>query len=1041
MKPARGPIRSDVFGILILLQLFTVSAFAQQPKVLAPHKPIMPRVPKALEQYEPGTLRSMVGGFWMIDANRKASIYLRNGMTTSPLTVQPSLYLSNGARYRLAAITLEASGTAVVNINDALRQKGIAPWAPLSGYVEVEYTWAWDPLCVSVTSTDPIHSVIFTSGLQPSVVTDLRFHLSKPQMQGMYAVDGLWWKPEAGVRGFVALNNTTAESVSARVQMTDELNNPVAEYAVRISPHGTKIVSLSAMDLMAVGTAGGIRVLHTGTEEGVLINGGLEDDVSGYSANLAFHYRFASAPQPSAPEIYAELGLMMGAADPMMLFPTGTEFTPFSVARNISNEPLAIKPTVHWMQGGEAHSVMLHTFTLMPFEAQNIDIHKLLANAGLSGFSGSLNLILQADGQSRSLLLASGSVDQRNTYVFQVVPHGIQESSGKAISYWSTANGDDTMVTLWNPADEPQDYRFTLFFAGGQYTLPIHLGARSTRMFNVSQIIENQTPDENGSIIPPNVHEGSAKVSGIHADNEDILVAVDAGTYNVRKATCSYYCISCDGEVLTYVVLSPFTMAKGKTNQLTFTIKTNTGSQYSTTGTWSSSNTAIATVNSGTGLTSGVGVGTSTLSAYTNSTAVYNSNYCAYDPYCPYYAYASGSGPGTVAPPLSITNVSPSNLIRGASGPMTITGSGFTHYPGAPSIGFTGTGIAVSSVTIVNDTTIRLNYSVACSAAAQSLSVYFPGADSGSAARSNYWSLGVIWAVAPGPRMLFGGGDITATTVSVVVGQQILLTSSQSLPACLSVASQSWSVPGETVGGYTAAVSGGFTTATNFAGPSTTFYWITSASSQQVTYSSTLNSGQSGSATATFNISGPVGATVATSMGSVQILGSALSLGNPSATAGIKFTASATSQPTGGTYKWAQLIPQFHIVYTNSTSTDTCDAGVGIVGIPLDNIYPYATGLVTKDSPNIALTPSNFSATSMTTSFSAQMFVLWNPGLANAIDVPLGSVTWQWAGAASLSGSTWTKTSGSHSANAFSASSAFPQWTTTVFNGTATCSQ
>ncbi len=68
----------------------------------------------------------MVGGFWMIDANRKASIYLRNGLETSSITVTPSLYLSNGVRYKLSPVTLEASGTAVLSINDALQQKGIA---------------------------------------------------------------------------------------------------------------------------------------------------------------------------------------------------------------------------------------------------------------------------------------------------------------------------------------------------------------------------------------------------------------------------------------------------------------------------------------------------------------------------------------------------------------------------------------------------------------------------------------------------------------------------------------------------------------------------------------------------------------------------------------------------------------------------------------------------------------------------------------------------------------------------------------------------
>jgi hypothetical protein len=54
----------------------------------------------------------------------------------------------------------------------------------------------------------------------------------------------------------------------------------------------------------------------------------------------------------------------------------------------------------------------------------------------------------------------------------------------------------------------------------------------------VSEIIQNQIPDAEGNLIPVAVHEGSAKIRGSRADNEMILVALDLGIYNVRKATC-----------------------------------------------------------------------------------------------------------------------------------------------------------------------------------------------------------------------------------------------------------------------------------------------------------------------------------------------------------------------------------------------------------------------------------------------------------------------------------------------------------------------
>ena len=198
-------------------------------------------------------------------------------------------------------------------------------------------------------------------------------------------------------------------------------------------------------------------------------------------------------------ETYAELGLMTGAADPVLSFPAGTVFAPFSIVRNVGEQPVAVTPALYWMEAGTARSAHLHPFTLAPMQTQNLDLSSLPASAKLTGFDGSLNLVLEAQGLAR-LLLLSGSVDQNNTYVFQVLPRGVQESAAKTIFYWSTANGDDTMVTVWNPADEPQEFLFTLLFTGGHYRLPIRLKERATRIFNISEIIQNQIPDAEGNI-------------------------------------------------------------------------------------------------------------------------------------------------------------------------------------------------------------------------------------------------------------------------------------------------------------------------------------------------------------------------------------------------------------------------------------------------------------------------------------------------------------------------------------------------------------
>lgn len=593
----------------------------------------------------------MIGGFWIIDANTKASIYLKNGLETSAITVNPAIFLSNGMRYDLAPVSLEPSATSVISINDALANQGVAPWGILSGYVEVNYSWAWDPLCVTVTSVDALHSVIFTSGFQPPVASDLPIHKTK-LIQGLNTVEGVWWKPDANVTGFIALSNASNQPANAKVKVSNDENVQIGQQSVQVSPHGTKIVQLDVLKSLSAGATGGLQIQYTGTASTMLINGALEDLNSGFSANLPFHFFASPDPTKQSHETYAELGLMTGPADPMMSFPAGTTFTPFSVLRNVEALPVTVTPSLYWMEGAVARSAQLPSFALASFSSLALDVPSLLASAGLGSFYGNVNLILDADGPPRSLLLASGSVDAKKTYVFQVFPRGIQESAAKSISYWSTGNGDDTMVTVWNPADEAQDFRFTLNFTGGHYRLPLHLEPRATQTFNISEIIQNQIPDAEGNTVPLGVHEGSAKISGMQADNEQILVALDAGTYNVRKATCSYYCISCDGSTDAYVdagSVIPFVV--GAQSQFNIHEDWNNGNSYYTnTGSWNSSLTSIATVGSSNGMGTGISPGTTTLSDYTTGD-VYDSNYCGIDPFCPYVAGFTGS----VLQPVSVT--------------------------------------------------------------------------------------------------------------------------------------------------------------------------------------------------------------------------------------------------------------------------------------------------------------------------------------------------------------------------------------------------
>jgi hypothetical protein len=306
------------------------------------------------------------------------------------------------------------------------------------------------------------------------------------------------------------------------------------------------------------------------------------------------------------------------------------------------------------------------------------------------------------------------------------------------------------MVTLWNPADEAQDFILTLFFSGGHYDYPIHMEPRVTLMLDVSEIVHGQVPDHDGNMIPAAVQEGSARISGVAGEAQNILVVVEAGVYNVQKATCVYSCITCAGAVSGAVNI--FSFPVGSNLQLHAMAKFNSGTTYDVTSdsTWTSKQTMIATVGAGTGLAHAVKPGFVTMQFFAPDVAIYSKS-CGDPPLgCSDLTGVPGDGVGPVNP--VITGVSPSQLvISSPPSTMTISGFGFSAFPGTPTVQFDGTGITTSGANVVNDSDVFADYSVSWSApvGTQNLTVSFPGTDGGPAVRSNPWPVPVVTPACP----------------------------------------------------------------------------------------------------------------------------------------------------------------------------------------------------------------------------------------------------------------------------------------------------
>lgn len=445
------------------------------------------------------SVQTLLCAFWRVNKGFTSTIRIKNSLIIGPLEVVPVLYMADGTEYVLPSVTVPTAGVATVNINTALAQAPASLASHISGFGSAAIRYRFIAPGVASASMELLNapqSLIYVFPFGPS---------GNDTPQG-HTLEGLWWRHDPGVSPFVALTNTTEQSLEAEVELIGSQGTAVAGPVVSVSPHAVEFLELEHL-LAGLPTpetrAGGIRIQWTGKRADLLVAAGLENVPEGYSAVMSFllHDPRSAAPSKTS---YGAAGLMVGRPDPAAGFPEGTRFTPYTVLRNTTSKPIEVSPALNYMEGGRAKSIALPTEQLAPYETRTIALANSLARLGLASFSGTINLAFSFLGQSGDLLLATGSVDQTGTYVFEVIPEGVRQSLSKEVCYWDVASGNDTMVTLWNPLDEGQDVVLTFHYGdgSGQYDLPVSLGPHVSRMVTISELIRQGLPDPQGNLIP-----------------------------------------------------------------------------------------------------------------------------------------------------------------------------------------------------------------------------------------------------------------------------------------------------------------------------------------------------------------------------------------------------------------------------------------------------------------------------------------------------------------------------------------------------------
>lgn len=158
----------------------------------------------------------------------------------------------------------------------------------------------------------------------------------------------------------------------------------------------------------------------------------------------------------------------------------------------------------------------------------------------------------------------------------------------------------------------------------------------------------------------------------------------------------------------------------------------------------------------------------------------------------------------------------------------------------------------------------------------------------------------------------------------------------------------------------------------------------------------------------------------------------AMQLGGTQSNIGIDFSASATAPPgSSNSFMWLQLINSDPTQYTPANGNPVQNCVPVTQPVPstfpgLDTRNPYDRGVSTNDNPWTQLDSTTYKEISRT--FSATMYLLWSPGLANSTYIPLGYVTWQFYGDAKFTSNQWSVNSSSKGNGGFQSSSSYPTW-------------
>jgi len=435
----------------------------------------------------------------------------------------------------------------------------------------------------------------------------------------MSRLDGIYWVPDSETEAKVALTN--AGTIKLGVTIIAGQN----EEKVSLSPRETRVLDLREFvrDAKGKDSATLVTLEHDGAPGALIATGFALNRRTGFSSNLTF----ADCGTAKSMSL-AGAQIRLGPADPSEGFPSGTVFRAPLLIANTMDEPVSARISIEYTMGGQPDTVQLSPIGLASRQVKKVELVEELERRGITGLLDDAGIDISYDGMPGTVIGRLTSYDTSKEFAFDVPIKDPQGGPSNGGYPWRLDDGYTTVLHLKNTLDKEVKAIYKLIYEDGEYNPePVKLAPHQTIAVDIRKLRDAQARDLRGTIMPKDVETGKIVWMGI--DPQFVIIGRAEVAKITTGITSSFSCNVCEcGQVYVRDIgwtpyLSPgsLTMPVGATGSFSVDeyMKTNCSNDYwgpvgpSTTPSWNSSDTSVATVSDST--ITAVGGGSTTISA------------------------------------------------------------------------------------------------------------------------------------------------------------------------------------------------------------------------------------------------------------------------------------------------------------------------------------------------------------------------------------------------------------------------------------------